>query len=104
MTIEERAREVVATLDEEVLAEMMGPEEVLQAVVLLEAAFREVEREALEKVRDIVLLELIPGANLGIAVAEESEGPSQAGRWIDALQVSFRERIRDLMPPAEGKS
>ena len=99
MTIEEKIR----SLAHEICCEE-NPNGTTGMESLLRAFAREVEREALEKVRDIVLLELIPGANLGIAVAEESEGPSQAGRWIDALQVSFRERIRDLMPPEEGKS
>lgn len=91
MTIEEMIGELIAKLG---LANHPDQQHI-------RAFARDVEREALEKVRDIVLLELIPGANLGIAIAEESEGPSQAGRWIDALQVAFRERIRALMPPDE---
>jgi len=84
MTIEESIREAVATLDEEVLAEMLSSEETVSACAVLRAFAREIlelAEEACEKVLD---------GSCG-ATAEQ---------WAAAECARC---IRALMPPAEGK-
>jgi len=83
MTIEEKIREAVATLDEEVLAEMLSSEETVSACAVFRAFAREIlelAEEACEKVLD------------GSCDTAEQWSAAECARCI-----------RALMPPAEGK-